>query len=219
MTRIPQRVLSLGNILRPFDTITWSLTLFVVLSLCLLLLCTHRIYLSVRPQLVLPEESSSNFFIYGMCKITEPDPLPWFKGGVSGKWSVFLWSLFALLMIMFYQSNLRAYMITVDYEDPMDTLEDVATQGRKVWIPGTVSFLRYKLGNHLKVMCAIQWPSCSTKGLEKAGRTGEMLYQVALRAEKTGGLFIVNTRTQSEGSFGGLPAHLVQVCFVTKYMQ
>ncbi len=142
MTRVPQRVLSLGNILRPFDTITWILTLALMLTLCVILLCTHRMYQALRPGLVKPEPFKFNFFLYGMCKFTEPDPLPWFKGGVSGKWSVFVWSIFALLMIMFYQSNLRAYMITVDYEAPMETLEDVATQGRTVWMPDGLPLLR-----------------------------------------------------------------------------
>ncbi len=142
MARVPQPVLSFGNVLKPFNATTWLLILSTVFLLCVMFLFTYMIYEKLRSEFVVPEPSKLNFFLYPMFKITEPDPLPWFKGGMSSKLSVFTWSLFALFINMFYLSNLRAYMIMVDYEDPMETLDDVATQGRKVWIPSDIPLLR-----------------------------------------------------------------------------
>ncbi len=37
-------------------------------------------------------------------------------------------------MIMFYTSNLRAHMATIAYEAPLDTLESIADNGRRVFL-------------------------------------------------------------------------------------
>ncbi len=56
--------------------------------------------------------------------------------------------------------------------------------------------------------------SSSKKALERAGRTGDPQYRVALRAEETGGLFKVQKRANSTGSFPGLPMELVNVMYI-----
>ncbi len=52
---------------------------------------------------------------------------------MAGSLAVTLWSVFALLLLMFYQSNLRAHLVTVDYEKPMATMQDVLDRGQKIW--------------------------------------------------------------------------------------
>ncbi len=42
--------------------------------------------------------------------------------------------MFALLMISFYTSNLRAHMITIDYEEPLHTFEAIARLAGKVYL-------------------------------------------------------------------------------------
>ncbi len=67
--------------------------------------------------------------------MTEPEPLPWFTSrGTGGHLLVFLWTLLAWLLVMFYQSNLRAHLILLEYEEPIDTLEDVLLRAKKIWI-------------------------------------------------------------------------------------
>ncbi len=51
----------------------------------------------------------------------------------------------------------------------------------------------------------------SKESLEKAGRTHEVHYQVALQAEKTGGLFTVKQRSSNSGSYMGFPQEVVKV--------
>ncbi len=66
--------------------------------------------------------------------MTLTDPLPWFDKWTSGKLGAFLWMMFALLMISFYTSNLRAHMITIDYEEPLHTFEAIARLAGKVYL-------------------------------------------------------------------------------------
>ncbi len=42
--------------------------------------------------------------------------------------------VFSLLMLSFYTSNLRAHMVTIAYERPMHTFQDIAEIAGKVYI-------------------------------------------------------------------------------------
>ena len=130
----PQEVLSFGNISEPFSELAWVGIYMTLFLLCSLFLLAHNIYHGLKCSFVPEEHSNLNFFIYGFCKLTEPDPLPWFKGTMGGTMLVTLWSFFSLFILMFYQSNLRAYMVTVDYEKPLLTLQDVLDSGKKIWM-------------------------------------------------------------------------------------
>ncbi len=120
---------------KPFEAFTWVGIVFTLFLLCTFFLVAHTTYksLGLGDDLVLPEGSRFNFFLYGFCKITEPEPLPWFRRAAAGSLAVTLWSVFALLLLMFYQSNLRAHLVTVDYEKPMATMQDVLDRGQKIW--------------------------------------------------------------------------------------
>ena len=76
----------------------------------------------------------STVVLFAFSKITEPDPLPWFSRTSGGRACVFCWTLFCLVMILAYQSNLRAHMTTVRYGKPLNTLEDIVEHGKRVWI-------------------------------------------------------------------------------------
>ncbi len=110
-----------------------------VTALSLFFLCAYTLYSSehfAHLKLTKFESSKSNFIIYPLAKITEPDPLPWFS---TYKWSagriaVFLWMMFSLMMTMFYTSKLRAHLIVAIYEKPLDTLEDILENGKTVYI-------------------------------------------------------------------------------------
>ncbi len=97
-----------------------------------------------RPwNLVLRESSPSNFALYPFFRFSEPDPLRWFSPGwSSGRLAVLLWTAAAFSLVLFYTSNLRAHMISVDYEAPLDTLGDIADNGATVYLPTALFFLR-----------------------------------------------------------------------------
>ncbi len=135
MTKSPSEVLSFGNVTRPFSTTIWMAIVLTLFIICSYIHVAYSVYSNFDPTNVLPEDSKINFFLFGFCKFTEPEPLPWFKQASGGKLSVTLWTIFALFMLMFYQSNLRAYMVTVDYEKPLNTMQDVLDSGKKIWLP------------------------------------------------------------------------------------
>ena len=135
MANAPREVqLTLGNIFRPFSWLIWLAILGTTLLLCLYFHVAHALYQGLEGTSVLPEASAVNFYLYGLCKITEPEPLPWFRRASGGTMSVTLWSIFALAVTMFYQSNLRAFMVTKQYEKPMVTLQDVLDRGENIWM-------------------------------------------------------------------------------------
>ncbi len=130
----PQEVFSFGNITKPFPPLAWILIVLILFLLSSFFLVAHTIYLLLEGPLVVPESSVLNFYLFGFCKIAEPEPLPWFKRVAGGTVAVSTWSIFALFIVLFYQSNLRAYMVTVEYEKPLNTLQDVVDSGKKVWL-------------------------------------------------------------------------------------
>ncbi len=138
ISRSPVPITTYGNVSKPFSPLVWVATLVILLVLSFMLLGTYCLYYRSghlrKFHLVKKEELPLNFIIFPLVKITEPDPLPWFKTWSSGKFIVMLWSLFSLFLIMFYTSNLRVKMLTVEYEVPIKTLEDILAYSKKVYL-------------------------------------------------------------------------------------
>ena len=133
ISRTPQVVTTWGNIKSPFRDSTWALVFALLLLLSLLFLSSHKVYVSLGRR-VKPERGVSNFFLFTFCKFTEPEPLPWFKTGYGGRLLVFVWTVMSWSLLLFYQSNLRAHLMTLQYEKPILTLQDAVDNGKKVWI-------------------------------------------------------------------------------------
>ena len=132
----------------PFPGKIWVLLAITLAVFSVLFATFHKAYSHLDVGMVTPEPLRANFFIYTFCKITEPEPLPWFHGkAVGGKIGVSSWTLFTLLMLMFYQSNLRAHMITVTYGKPIDTLQDVLGHGRRVWTVNSPTLRQKKISS------------------------------------------------------------------------
>ncbi len=155
ISRQPRPIVSYGNILLPFDLPTWILASVALFFLAIFFVIAH--YVLNAPDLkylclVRKESSPTNFFLFTFAKFTEPgmhvyncntvrklvlansDPIPWFPKWTSGKFATLLWSLFSFLIIMFYTSNLRAHMVTINYEQPLDTFEAIVQNGQKVYL-------------------------------------------------------------------------------------
>ena len=142
-SKAPEAITTFGNLTQPFDMSIWLCTFLAVAVIASCIAVAHKLYSNINRKLVKAESQPTNFFLFTFCKITEPEPLPWFfKGLFGGPTLVFLWSLLAWLLIMFYQSNLRAHMIASEYEKPMDTLQDVLDRSTRVWIANVMTHLR-----------------------------------------------------------------------------
>ncbi len=137
LSRAPLPVTSLGNITDPFTVTVWLVVIITLFSLSLYLLLAHQVYVSENlrhENLAVQEEAKGNFFIFTFCKISEPEPLPWFRKWSAGKMAVLIWMVFSLAMTMFYTSNLRAHLIAIKYEKPIDTLQDILDNGKRPWM-------------------------------------------------------------------------------------
>ncbi len=133
LSRTPRTVTAWGNISSPFDNITWMLIFALLTAFSFLFLASHRLYVHLGCP-VKQEPSAFNFFMFTFCKVTEQEPLPWFKAGHGGKLLVASWTLMACVLILFYNSNLRAHLMTLQYEKPISSLQDVVDNNKRVWI-------------------------------------------------------------------------------------
>ena len=134
VSRAPRPKLSFGNIVKPFSLLIWLCIFGSLGVLCVVFVLIYKTYTSISKSFIAKEDTYVNFLLFTFCKISEPEPLPWFRHGIAGQLSVFLWTLMSLFCIFFYVSNLRAVMVTVEYEKPIDTLQDVVDNGQRVWI-------------------------------------------------------------------------------------
>lgn len=59
-----------------------------------------------------------------------------------------MWLVYALFMSMAFECNLRAHLIKVDFEKPIDTEQDLIDSGKDWFIPqGTSAELMYKFSD------------------------------------------------------------------------
>ncbi len=138
LSRTPRAVENIDVFLLPFSTLIWSTIMFSLFCLSVLFMIIHKTYTSQEFKhlgLHNRENSYMNFFLYTFCKLTEPDPVPWFTTKWSaGKFLTFMWSMYCLLIVSFYNCNLRAHLSAVNYEKPIETAEDVLLNGQRPWL-------------------------------------------------------------------------------------
>ena len=60
------------------------------------------------------------------------------------------WVVFVLIIMSSYESNLRAYLMTADYEKPVDTEQDMLDRKWKLYLPSGVPFKDMMLASPIK---------------------------------------------------------------------
>ncbi len=144
-SRLPRPVVTYGNVAKPFSALVWGLSAACLAMLSLFFTLAHKMYQSKHMSdlnLASLEESPLNFFLFTFAKLSESDALPWFRKWSSAKMGVFIWVVFSTFLVLFYTSNLRAHMITVEYEKPLHTLEDIVQNGKPVYLPTALHLFR-----------------------------------------------------------------------------
>ncbi len=145
VTRAPKPMTSLGSITKQFTIVVWITSASTIFALAALLYLTHTLYQvdHIKMYTLAKEEKlKANIWIFPFAKITEPEPLPWFKKWSAGKMVVLLWSVLSTFLAHFYTSNFRASLIAVEYEEPPTTLQNVVDRGERVYIFDLAVFLR-----------------------------------------------------------------------------
>ncbi len=138
ITRQPEPLPPYTNVLRPFTPRIWLILLATLEIICLLFAVVNSIYDKPYFQdakLARYEPSTYLFFLYPMFKITEPDPLPWFKKWSAGKVLSITWIFMSMITVNLYNCNLRSCLVAIQYEDPPETVTDVVLNGQTVYIP------------------------------------------------------------------------------------
>ncbi len=137
MTRQPAQVTTYDKILRPFPSNVWMLNILLSSCLAIVIFTIHKVHMSedlINHGVVREEKLTMNLFLFPITKIVEPDALPWFEKWSTGKFVYFLWMIFCMFIVLFYTSNLRAYLVYVDYETSPEMIKDIYERGQKVYI-------------------------------------------------------------------------------------
>ena len=122
---------------RAFSLYVWLSFAFALLLLSFAFWLTYSIYEKMphKARLLKPPGTKLDFMIKTVAAIFEPDPLPWFGNSLYvGNFLYIFWSFFGLLMAMSYSSHLRASMITVDYEDNLDTMDKILLRVNRLYM-------------------------------------------------------------------------------------
>lgn len=138
LTRAPLKISSFDNLTRVFSPIVWIAIYLCLAALTLMMFITHRIYTQVDLQGHGLANSNdvpwTNFVLFAFAKFVEPDPIPWFNRFSTGKMLVLIWSLYTMLIVLFFNSNLRTILIATQYEKPFKTLERIIELDRPTYI-------------------------------------------------------------------------------------
>ncbi len=132
VTRNPQPIVSYGQITAPFPVDVWIISLFTILLIAALLHLSNVLYQKSHMKelnLTKTEHHPINFYLFSLTKVTEPDPLPWFDKWTAGKLFSFMWGFLCMMLVFFYTSNLRAHLVTIEYEESPDTLQHIIDRG------------------------------------------------------------------------------------------
>ncbi len=195
ITKAPtKKKISPNNITKPFSGTVWIITFFCLLTISGSLYLTYKTYneTSLRAlKLTKQEKFPSNFLLFPFARLTEPDSLPWFRKWSSGKFLVFLWMLLSSCLMLFYHSNLRANLMTINYEETPKTLKEVAEKARKVYIHEAAIKQRYKLDIYFCTPVLIYiYLSFRKSYLAATGQKHTAKYIISDIAEKSGGIFL-----------------------------
>ncbi len=138
VSRKPREVSTYLSIVRPFLPPVWAGIAVTLFCLHIMFYISHLLYSSkhmAHEKLHVGKRSFVNFGVSVYFKVTEPEAMDMF----SHKWSTgrllsFLWAVFCFFVITFYNSNLRAHLAAITYQDPIETSQNVVDNGQKVWI-------------------------------------------------------------------------------------
>ncbi|XP_059084403.1 uncharacterized protein LOC131881534 [Tigriopus californicus] len=141
--RVPQKNVAFGNVVRGFDQLGW-LAVFITLG-CFAL--TFQLIFWVYKFKIKNKSLYNNpgnpvdFFLLTFTTFVEPDKINWFPTWSAGKLATLFWSVFALLVVNFYTSNLRTNLIAPNLEPEINSHEDVIRYDKTVHVDHLLSFL------------------------------------------------------------------------------
>ncbi|XP_059085026.1 uncharacterized protein LOC131882025 [Tigriopus californicus] len=143
VTRVPQKTVAFGNVARGFDQLGW-LAVFITLG-CFALTFELIFYLykfKIKDKSLYNNPGNPvDFFLLTFTTFVEPDKINWFPTWSVGKLMTLLWSVFALLVVSFYTSNLRTNLIAPNLEPEINSHEDVLKYDMTVHADHLLSFL------------------------------------------------------------------------------
>ena len=148
----------IDNLIQPFPFIVWMLVLSSLLAFIALFVLIHTVYSNVpnTEGLMLKSTTKIDVIIKTIGTLTEPDKFPYFPKLSTGFMKIIyfqnifllsfscslglactvLWGIAVTFFSFFYNSNLRAHLMNVQYSPRIDTLEDAKNHVKKMFYFG-----------------------------------------------------------------------------------
>ncbi|TRY79367.1 hypothetical protein TCAL_14787 [Tigriopus californicus] len=142
-SRVPQKTVTFGNVARGFDTWSWLAVFITLGSFSATFQLIYYVYKYKMKDATLYKNPGNpiDFFLLTFTTFVEPDKLKWFPSWSTGKFATLLWSIFALLVVSFYTSNLRTNLIAPNFEPEINSHEDILKYDKIVHVDNILIFL------------------------------------------------------------------------------
>ncbi len=145
LSRAPKVLDRYDNLMLPFTKIVWIMVVASLVCLSIVFGATYAAYSShymLGHSLHREGFSTSTFPVYTLCRIKDPASVPWFRHKLStGRFLAFQYTVFCFMLSAMYSSNLKAQLVVVGYEKPIDTVQDVLDNGKTPWIMLELGYL------------------------------------------------------------------------------
>ncbi|TRY80814.1 hypothetical protein TCAL_09276 [Tigriopus californicus] len=130
----PEALPSYWNLLRPFPVLVWIFSLVSIALVWATLVWGSWLY---NPNLNL-----SGVVFQWLFATLFLQSFPWrFNVFKATKVLIPLWLIFILFLDFFYESNLRAHLIAIEYDKPVDTVQDLLDRGMALYLPRFTGFV------------------------------------------------------------------------------
>lgn len=152
----PQVLDPFENVVAPFDSLVWATVAATVGLVGLAFLALHAGYARIPAlawRLNRPN-SKVDFFLLPLGMLVYQDRVRWFrdlKRHSAGSILVLVWSLGGFVLALSYMSNLRASLIAVEYEAPIDTNAQILANDADLWYVKGTSLLQSLETSPLKI--------------------------------------------------------------------
>ena len=132
LSRYPIEVSKIFKVLAPFQGLVWTFIIIAPISASLIFIQIAKFYKKFIPEMIKSNIDFGLIILQTCGQLVEPMDIKWFKRINFGKVLLGLWSFYCLLLVMFYNCNLRSSMIKPAREPFIDNSEDVLNRGKPI---------------------------------------------------------------------------------------
>eukprot|EP00095_Tigriopus_kingsejongensis_P009801 maker-scaffold236_size242448-snap-gene-1.19 protein:Tk09801 transcript:maker-scaffold236_size242448-snap-gene-1.19-mRNA-1 annotation:"PREDICTED: uncharacterized protein LOC101452950" len=131
----PKRLKPYWNVMRPFTPIIWMTFVGVFLGMLVVYPLSIALLSGFRGSQPNARASWTSTLLWLLAVPLSQSHLTNFPKGVSVAILTLFWVVYCMAMSQFYASNLRANLISIDFERPLETVQDLLDRNKILYLP------------------------------------------------------------------------------------